>query len=561
MTLKKIISVLKQERFGLPRHLSELHPAFIATEEPMTATASENTYDQVPYPKWTHRDTHPRELEAIGTLFGMHPVPITDSRVLEIGCAAGWNLIPMAQDLPDSQFVGIDLSAAQIADARALATEARLENVRLEHADILDVDAAWGRFDYIVCHGTYSWVPEPVREKILEICKNNLTADGVALVSYNIYPGWHFRRMIRDMMLYHTSGNADPQAQITQARAVLDFLAANCSQDGAYATVLRDEVEAIKSAADAKLFHDHLEHVNHPVYFHQFAEQAQAAGLQYLGDVQFSSMLAKFLPKTAQDALADLPLIQQEQYVDFLRNRAFRRTLLCHANVALERNLHADAMHGFHFALVMALHAEQIDLDSDDPVSFKQGEETKLESAEPIVKSAVGQLANHWPEALSFDDLHAAALKDLPPSKRARYTTKNSAEGPASKKALASLLMMLLGAGIVHAWVHPPRKRPQLQERPVASPIARLQARQGGLVSNGLHQQVMLDDTERQIVANLDGEHDRQALVDGLRDALASGAMVIKESDEAPPEVSGERLSQIVEKALGRLYESALLVD
>ncbi len=107
--------------------------------------------------------------------------------------------------------------------------------------------------------------------------------------------------------------------------------------------------------------------------------------------------------------------------------------------------------------------------------------------------------------------------------------------------------MMLLGAGIVHAWVHPPRKRPRLQERPVASPIARLQARQGGLVSNGLHQHVMLDDTERQIVANLDGEHDRQALVDGLRDALASGAMVIKESDEAPPEVSGERLSQIVE--------------
>ena len=526
----------------------------------MTATASENTYDQVPYPKWTHRDTHPRQLEAIATLFGMRPAPITDSRVLEIGCAAGWNLIPMAQDLPDSQFVGLDLSASQIAEARSLATQAGLENVRLEHADILDVDASWGRFDYIVCHGIYSWVAEPVRKKILEICKNNLAADGVALVSYNIYPGWHFRSMIRDMMLYHISGKADPQAQITQARAVLDFLAANCPQDSAYATILRDELEVIKTRPDAQLFHDHLEQVNHPVYFHQFADQARATGLQYLGDVKFSRMLAKFLPKTAHDALADLPVIQQEQYMDFLRNRAFRLTLLCHANVVLERNLHVDVMRGFHFALAMALPAKHIDLDSDDPVSFNFGE-MNLASVEPIAKAAVRQLANHWPEALFFDDLHAAALKGLPSGKRARYTSKNHREGSASKKTLASSLLMLLGAGIVHAWVHPPRKRPRLQERPVASRVAQLQARQGGLVSNGLHQQVMLDDTERHIIAILDGEHDRDALVDSLRDAVASGAMVIKASGETLQEVSGDRLLQIVEKTLQSLRESALLVD
>lgn len=525
----------------------------------MTATASENTYDQVPYPRWTHRDTHPRQLEAIAALFGMSPAPITESRVLELGCAAGWNLIPMAQDLPDSRFVGIDLSASQIAEARALATQAGLENVRLEHADILDVDASWGRFDYIICHGIYSWVPEPVREKILDICKANLAADGVALVSYNIYPGWHFRRMIRDMMLYHISGNEDPQAQIAQARAVLDFLAQNCPQDSAYATILRDELESIKDGPDAQLFHDHLEHVNHPVYFHQFADQAQATGLQYLGDVQFSRMLAKFLPKTAHDALADLPIIQQEQYMDFLSNRAFRRTLLCHAEVALERNLHADIMRGFHFALAMALRAESIDLDGDDPVSFKLGE-MKLASAEPIVKAAVRQLANHWPEALSFDDLHAAALEGLPTAKRARYTGNNNGEGSASKKALASSLMMLLGAGLLHAWVHPPLERPQLQERPVASRVARLQARQGRMVSNGRHQQVLLDDTERHLIAILDGEHDREALIDSLRDAFASGAMVIEANGEALREVSSDRLSLIVNDALARLRESALLV-
>lgn len=68
-------------------------------------------------------------------------------------------------------------------------------------------------------------------------------------------------------------------------------------------------------------------------------------------------------------------------------------------------------MRGFYFAPTMEMRAEHIDLDSEDPVIFKLGE-MKLESAEPIVKAAVRQFANHCPEALSFDDLHAALLVD-----------------------------------------------------------------------------------------------------------------------------------------------------
>jgi methyltransferase-like protein len=156
--------------------------------------------------------------------------------------------------------------------------------------------------------------------------------------------------------------------------------------------------------------------------------------------------------------------------------------------------------------------------------------------------------------------LHAAALEALPSAKRARYEGKDNGEGSASKKALASSLMMFLGAGLVHAWVHPPPELSQLQERPVASPVARLQARQGTLVSNGHHHQVMLDDTERHLIAILDGEHDREALIDSLRDAFASGAMVIEAGGEALQEVSNDRLSLIVGKALERLREAALLM-
>jgi methyltransferase-like protein len=529
----------------------------------MTTTAGENDYDELPYPKWTHRDTHPRQLEAIATLFGMRPAPITDCRVLEIGCASGSNLAPMAQDLPGSTFVGFDLSAVQIAEARSLAGDAGIENVRFEHADILNVDDSWGRFDYIVCHGIYSWVPNDVREKILAICKNNLAADGVALVSYNVYPGWHFRRLIRDMMLYHVSGNEDPHTRITQARAALDFLLENCPQDSAYATVLRAELAEIKNAPDAQIFHEYLERVNDPFYFHDFATQLQSAGLQYLGDVQFSRMLAKSLPQNAQDALTGLPIIRQEQYMDFLHNRTFRRTLLCHDDVALDRNLRADIMREFQFGMTAGLRGGQIDLGSDDPVSFKLGG-YKFSSGEPVVKAAVKQLASQWPDTMSFSDLHAAAVDALPVGKRPCGSSKlssNKDKGAAStsEKTLAYSMMTFLGAGLVHAWVHPPKLRSPLGEKPVASSLVRAQARRGKVVSNFRHEQVLLNDTEHYLIGLLDGEHDREVLIGNIRSAIASGAMVIKAKGDALKEVSNEQLSVIVNEALARLHGAALL--
>jgi chemotaxis methyl-accepting protein methylase len=77
-----------------------------------------------------------------------------------------------------------------------------LRNLRIEHASIVDIDDTWGEFDYIICHGVFSWVERTVQEKILAIASRNLSANGIVYVSYNTYPGWHMREMVRDMMRY-----------------------------------------------------------------------------------------------------------------------------------------------------------------------------------------------------------------------------------------------------------------------------------------------------------------------------------------------------------------------
>src|ERR1043165_5096540 len=126
----------------------------------------------------------------------MHPAPPNHCRVLELGCASGGNLIPMSLSWPGSRFVGIDLSRRQIRDGQEMIREIGLNNVDLVCQSILDVPRELGTFDYILCHGVYSWVPPDVQNKILEICRDHLQAQGVAYVSYNTFPGWHARAAI-----------------------------------------------------------------------------------------------------------------------------------------------------------------------------------------------------------------------------------------------------------------------------------------------------------------------------------------------------------------------------
>ena len=100
--------------------------------EPQSTDPIQQAYDQIPYTSMCNPRTHPDVLAVSAMLAGLNPPPIARCRVLEIGCASGGNLLPMAQTIPQGTFVGIDLSPRQIDSARAVATAAGLKNIRFE---------------------------------------------------------------------------------------------------------------------------------------------------------------------------------------------------------------------------------------------------------------------------------------------------------------------------------------------------------------------------------------------------------------------------------------------
>ena len=116
-------------------------------DAPGSALQSAYSYDRLPYPSAPFPQTHPSRLATLAALHGMRPAPPAKCRVLELGCAEGGNLIPMAVAAPGAQFVGIDLSGRQIEDAQAVTGKLDLNNIEFRHASILDVDALDAAFD------------------------------------------------------------------------------------------------------------------------------------------------------------------------------------------------------------------------------------------------------------------------------------------------------------------------------------------------------------------------------------------------------------------------------
>lgn len=517
------------------------------------------SYDEVPYGSHAFAQSHPERLATLGKLFGMSPTPVTGCRVLELGCSSGGNLLPMAYQLPGSEFVGVDLSKRQVEMGEKSIQDMGLKNIRIEHASILDVDDSWGKFDYIIAHGVYSWVPNEVQDKILAISADNLTPQGIAYVSYNTYPGWRMREMLRDMMLYHIRQIKDPERQVQQAKALLDFLATHVpTKDNAYGILLKNELALIKKTTDWYLFHDHLEEVNDPVYFYQFAERARQKGLQYLGESDFGSMLTSRLPKEAAETLRKVnkDIISTEQYMDFLRNRRFRQTLLCHQNVRLRRNIQPQSVRDLLVASLVVPEEGKVDLSPSKTQIFQTPKKQSIRTNRPLTKAALTVLRANWPRALDLETLFKKAVEQMQnePSLRGKPVQGNP-------DVIAGDLLQGYTASVVefHTWQGDYVIK--AGEKPEASELARYQSRESTSVVNLRHEQLTLDPLGQRLLRVLDGTRDRAALVSHLSDLIKDGAMNIRQDDQpvTDPKQIQATLEQDVERRLAYLARVALL--
>ncbi|MEL7449215.1 MAG: methyltransferase regulatory domain-containing protein [Pseudomonadota bacterium] len=513
------------------------------------------SYDEIPYDSHAFPGTHPDQMALMARLFSVDTAPVSNCRVLELGCAAGGNLVPMAHSLPGSTFVGLDLSERQIADGQAMIDALGVSNVRLEARDVLSIDKSFGTFDYIICHGVYSWVPPAVQEKILAVCSENLAENGLAYVSYNTLPGWHLRGTVRDMMQYHAARFTDSAKRIEQSRALLDFLIGALPEDGsAYSRLLHDELHIIKDRADNYLFHEHLEDHNEPLYFNEFARRAGKSGLRFLSENYLSQMVPnQFSPEVGQ-TLSDIAsdLTHMEQYMDFLRGRMFRCSLLCHETVEPNRVVTRDRLMDCFAAAPLMPESGGDTFETTPAAVFIHGTDSRITVGPALQQAALWTLGRHWPAQFEVSDL----------AQRARALTGGEASDDSDREQVADILLEALSGDLVEMRLAPQRFCVDVSAQPKGCALARHMAQDSYKVTNRRHETVFLNSVGRQTLKLLDGHRNHEDIAAGLCELVRQGEMTIQRGDANITD-EGE-VRETVDEALGKVLEElarrALLV-
>ena len=470
-----------------------------------------DTYALVPYGSRPFPEAHPDRLCAIARLFQLPARDPRGAQVLEIGCGAAMHLLSAAARLPGASFVGVDRSGESIERGRALQRHLSANNAELIEADLLDIDRVLSReglparYDYIIAHGVYSWVPPEIGGALLETCSRWLSETGVAYVSYNTMPGWSLRRSIADMMRFHTAGFSSPDRQILQARALLDFLAQSVPETDPYGAWLRRERKLTEDQPDEWIFHDLLAEHNRAVYLHEIVAEAERYGLSYLGDAEIHTMLPDRLPEDVRRTLRSLgdDQVRAEQYLDFVLGRSFRRSLLVRSGAGrIDRNLDGSRLSGL---FVRALFEQQGRSEGSWQFQADTGESLSTES--PLAASLLLSLAQHRPSPMPFDEIVAPDPEGL-------------------SKSL--LLCALRGLVALHprpvALAATPDQRPRAC--PVAAALCQRPDKAPWTVSL-LHEMVPIDAIDRVLLPLLDGTRASPDLALALREAARTGSLLL----------------------------------
>ncbi|MBE9851458.1 methyltransferase domain-containing protein [Campylobacter concisus] len=301
----------------------------------------EKSYDELTYKSAAFAQSSPYKLEACATLLGINPPPCKNAKVLEIGCSFGGNLIPFAVNNKNARVVGIDLSGEQIRRGQEIVKEIGLQNLELIHGDICEFKSD-EKFDYIIAHGVFSWVPDFVKEAILRVIRENLSQNGVAFISYNTYPGWKVKDVVRDLMLLAAKDKESTEDRLKAAReALLVYKEVLLKRDNEEfekfmpIKSLITWIDDILSKDDFYVVHEFLEDINDPFYFKDFCEKIDKFDLAYLCDIDMKDVFVPDFGNALVDDFKNVHFadrIQSEQFLDILSMKIFRQSLIVHKN-------------------------------------------------------------------------------------------------------------------------------------------------------------------------------------------------------------------------------------
>jgi hypothetical protein len=176
-----------------------------------------------------------------------------------------------------------------------------------------------------------------------------------------------------------------------------------------------------------------------------------------------------------------------------------------------------------------------------------------------LARALFWYLVEKDPERIPFQQLTAEV--ELRARQQFGFVPKPDEDATAE---IAELIWVAYRAGLLDLYSHVPPFVVQVSDKPLASPLARWQARRSDIVATLHHRTLKLRDSiHRGILALLDGSRDRAALRADVLQVFESGKLDLLDGDGKPindMSVVGKAIDDELETFLQRAARTAVLM-
>jgi methyltransferase-like protein len=362
------------------------------------------------------------------------------------------------------------------------------------------------------------------------------------------------RDLVRHMMRFHNHQFSDAKEKIKQARALVKFASQAKVKPGLWQNILAQQFDRIGRYTDSGFFHDDLGEINQPFYFHEFREAADRHGLQYLSEADLPDMLADGFTDEAGAMLRQLEsrdVVAREQYLDFLKGRAFRQTLVCRKGLEIDRDLNPHRITDLWVAGEIRPGQAPAEAKTPDAQEFHGPKGAVIATNNPVVKAALKELGGAFPGRILFPDLLVRARQG------AGMTDQRDESVAADRKVLAEFLSRAHAIGFVDLHSSPPAFVTSVSERPRASRLARAQLELSDVIATRRHLTYRVEGVlARALLRCLDGTHDRAALLEKLTQVVGNQNNPLPEREAALRDLPRQLEEQLQGLAKAGLLEA-----
>jgi len=285
----------------------------------------------VQYTAGFYRETTPLWLKFLTVFVNQRQSYKENFTFCELGCGQGINLNLIAAVNPSDSFYGVDFNPSHVANARKVAEEAGLTNVKFFEDDFVEManhpPDRWPQFDYIALHGVYTWVSREVQKALVKFIGSRLKPEGIVYISYNALPGWAVAGPTRKI-IYEFAKRSDGRSD-ERFKAAMAFLDRLKQAGTLFFNVYPTEVARIDKMKSQDIHYlpgEYLTDHWYPSYHIDVAHDLLSAKCDYIGSATLADNIHPTLSEASRQILtsiADSGL--RETVRDLMVNQYFRR--------------------------------------------------------------------------------------------------------------------------------------------------------------------------------------------------------------------------------------------